>query len=68
METPALGHSWRSPNEIDHMNWLDDECFASTYTYRPVVRRLPKLDECLPKDIIAYITHSAHRMQLKPKG
>jgi hypothetical protein len=22
---PVLDPSWRSPNEIDHINWLDDE-------------------------------------------
>ena len=37
IQTPVLEQSWRSPNEIDHMNRLHDECFASTYEYQPKV-------------------------------
>ena len=35
--TPVLEQSRQSPNEIDHMNRFDDECFASTYAYQTKV-------------------------------
>ena len=61
IQIPVVEHSWRSPNEIDHMNRLDDECFASTYAYQPKVSKQTFKDknERSSKTLSPYQTLSA---------